>query len=262
MRIDKDQYLHHINGLEEKQAMRRVLDLIEISLNRHIITYTDFLDPNSVRLSESILNRFDDIKYDIDGGFINSERKIISIYSWYYFYEKNQDSPLRAAEVVCNTDVINHRDVLGSLLGLGIVRDKVGDIAIYDGYIHVVLHKDIFDFVLLNLTKIKHENIEIKEIPLNKLGEIIEKGIHKDIISSSKRLDNIISEVYNISRNEASRLIEGNQVKLNYKAELTSHSSVEEGDLVSVRRKGRFRVKAYNGKTKKDRLKLTIFQPE
>ena len=60
--------------------MRKLLDKIEIVIDKHSIQSTDFLDPYSRRLSKSILNRFDNISYSEDGGLINAERKIISIY--------------------------------------------------------------------------------------------------------------------------------------------------------------------------------------
>ncbi len=262
MIINKEEYLLHVNGEEEIKSMRRILDLIEITINRHNVTYTDFLEPNLISLAKSILNRFEEIDYVIEGGFENAERQIISIFSWYYFYEENKDSHIFPVEIKGNIKNLKHKDVLGSILGLGIVRDKVGDIGFFEDSIKVTLSKDISDYVLFNLNKIKRENVVVKPISLKDLGKIKEEGIFKDIISSSMRLDAIVSEAYNLSRSDSQKLIQSNLVKVNYSEENKTSKNIELNDLISVRGKGRFRVASIDGMTKKERIKLKIFYPQ
>lgn len=260
MKINKEEYLLHLTDDQEKKAMRRLLDFIEITINRHCITYTDFFEPNLVEAAKSILNRFDEIAYSIDGGFENAERKIISIYSWYYFYEE-KDLPLMALEIKGNIDNLDHRDVLGSLLGLGIVREKIGDIGFFPDAIRLVASTDISTFILYNLKKIKHENVSLREIPLKDLGELIIEGYDRDVIISSLRLDQLVAEAYNLSRSNAQKLISSKLVKVNFRLEEKCHKILEEGDLVSVRRKGRFKIKEITGLTKKGRIKAKFFYP-
>ncbi|MFB0971404.1 MAG: RNA-binding protein [Tissierellia bacterium] len=262
MIINKEEYLFHVSGEKELKSMKRVLDLIENTLNRHNVTYTDFFEPNLIELAKSILNRFEDIGYVIDGGFENAERQIISIFSWYYFYEENKDSHISPIEIKGNLDNIQHKDVLGSILGLGIVRDKVGDIGFFKNSIKVALSKDISDYVLFNLKKIKRENVEVKSIPINELGKIEEIGVYKDIIASSMRLDAIIGEAFNLSRSDSQKLVQSNLVKVNFKEESKASKSISENDLISVRGKGRFKISSIDGLTKKERIKLKIFYPE
>ena len=83
MWIDKEVYTSHIKDGEKIIKMRRILDKIDIVINRHLTQTTDFLDPYEVRLGESILNRFADINYIQYGGYSNSERKIIIIFPNY-----------------------------------------------------------------------------------------------------------------------------------------------------------------------------------
>lgn len=262
MEINKEEYLYHIHDVDHENAMKRVLDLIEITLNRHILSHTDFLEPNLVKLAKSILNRFDDIEYVIDGGFENAERSVITIFNDYHYFDRQLDSPLRAFKITGNIGELEHRDVLGSVLGLGITRDKVGDIGFFEDSIKIVLHKDISDFILFNLRKIKREYIEIKEIPLSELGEIIEEGSIREVTASSMRLDCVISEAFNLSRSDAKKLIQSELVKVNFDTEDKFHKELEEKDLISVRGKGRVRIKKIGGLTKKERIKLTLFYPE
>ncbi len=262
MKINKEEYLLHIQDEKEKIQMKRVLDLIEITINRHTISYTDFLEPNLIRLAESILNRFREIGYHIDGGFENAERKIISIYSWYYFYEKNSDSKVVGLEIKGNINNIEHRDVLGSLLGLGLVRDIIGDIGFFENSIKVAINKDISNFIIYNLNKVKRENVKVKLIPGEDLGQIIVDGDEKFIIAPSMRLDSIISEALNLSRSDAQKYISSNLVKVNYSYETKAHKDLKIGDLISVRGKGRFHIKSSEGLTKKERIKLVLFFPK
>ncbi len=74
MRIDREKYLSFISDGAEKLALKRILDLAEITLNRHIITHSNFLEPNIIYNAKSILNSFDELEYTSTGGFKNPER--------------------------------------------------------------------------------------------------------------------------------------------------------------------------------------------
>ena len=56
--IDRDKLIGHINNLEDKEEIKRVIDKVEIVLNRYLITSTDFLNPHELNLAISVLNRF------------------------------------------------------------------------------------------------------------------------------------------------------------------------------------------------------------
>ena len=87
LRLNKERYIAHIEDMDQIMNMRRILDKIQIVLNRHIVQSTDFMDPYERRLSRSILNQFSEISYKEIGGFKEAERKIMLIYPDYYQYE-------------------------------------------------------------------------------------------------------------------------------------------------------------------------------
>lgn len=260
MRIDREKYLSFISDDAEKLALKRILDLAEITLNRHIITHSNFLEPNIIFNAKSILNSFDELEYTSSGGFKNPERQIISIYQSYENIE-DLDIPIIGLESEIDTTKISHRDILGSVLGLGIVRDKIGDISILDNKIQLVVFSDISDFIVYNLDRIRHEKVDFKKIALNNLEEAEEEYREKFVIVSSMRLDAVISEAFNLSRSESDKFIKSELVKVNYSTISKGHYELKEGDLVSVRRKGRFKIHSIDGLTKKDRVKLTLFFP-
>ena len=81
------------------------------------------------------LNLFNDIKYSVDGGYDNAERKVIFIYPYYMEYE-DIECPLEIVQVEGNFKFkeISHKDYLGAILNLGIVREKIGDIIIHENF--------------------------------------------------------------------------------------------------------------------------------
>ena len=110
---------------------------------------------------------------------------------------------------------ISHKDYLGSLLSLGIKREKIGDIIIHENFCQVIVSFDICDFILMNLEKVSNNNVKLKEISREDI--IYSKPKYKDVsfTVTSSRIDCIISGLYNISRQESSKLINNEKVQRN-----------------------------------------------
>jgi len=75
---------------------------------------------------------------------------------------------------------------------------------------------------------------------------------------SSLRLDNLISTVYNISRQRSKQLIESGKVKINWSENLRPDFPLELLDIISVRGFGRIQIQELEGKTKKDKYRLLL----
>jgi RNA-binding protein YlmH len=71
-------------------------------------------------------------------------------------------------------------------------------------------------------------------------------------------LDNLISNVYNISRERSKLLIDRGKVKLNFQPIDKVIQELGASDLVSVRGYGRFKLKALSGFSKKGRIKVVV----
>ncbi len=257
MKIDRDKYLNHINDQEQIDNMKRIMDKIDIVLSYHGIESTDFLNPYERRLAISILNRFSEITYVEIGGLDNSERKIISIFPDYYDF-KDDDIEIKAFEIYGYSSNLNHRDILGSLMSLGIIRDKIGDINLHDNKIDIIVKSEIADYIYYNLNKIAKANIKIRELPLEEIveGNVEYKEIKKTI--SSMRLDIIISEALNISRNDSQKIINSNRVKVNWEPIDKVSVSINEGDMISIKGYGRFILYSVDGISRKGKNFITI----
>ena len=77
---------------------------------------------------------------------------------------------------------------------------------------------------------------------------------------SSLRLDAVLSAMLHVSRGTAAELIEAGRVEINHLPVEKPHAPVYEQDVFTVRGKGRFRLTALPGKSKKDRSIIEFCQ--
>lgn len=157
-------------------------------------------------------------------------------------------------------DKIGHRDVLGSLMGLGIKRECIGDI-IVDEDIYVYVIKEMQEFIKNNLVQIGKAIVDVEFSSFEELKEIsVDKYIEDQIIVSSYRLDTIISDVCCLSREKAKQYISLKNVKINGVINTNPDYIVKIDDLISIHRFGRIILKEEIKKTKKDKYVLSILK--
>lgn len=86
-----------------------------------------------------------------------------------------------------------------------------------------------------------------------------EREMHSATVSSL-RLDAVLAAMLHCSRGQASELIEAGRVEINHLPADKPHAQVYEGDVFTVRGKGRFNLTALPGKSRKDRSIIEFFQ--
>lgn len=255
--MDKTKLTSHIKDIDLKNKMFKIIDKANGSLKNYDVRYSDFLNPFEVENAKAILNSDTNLKYTVDGGYDESERKIVFIYPFYMEYEDINDT-LRFIQIEGNFKFksVSHKDYLGSLLSLGIKREKIGDIIIHDNFCQVIVSHDICDFILMNLEKVARNNVKLKEISRKEI--IYSQPTYKEITFtvSSSRIDCIISGLYNISRQESTKLINNEKVQLNYEKITSCSKEIKSGCLISVRGKGRFQITTIGDLTKKGKIKV------
>ena len=140
-------------------------------------------------------------------------------------------------------------------MSLGLKRENIGDILTEAGRAVVFLKEETCGYVLSQLEKVGRTGVTLRKgycLPLPEKGEM--KEFSKTV--SSERLDCIVSAVANVSRTAATELTEQGFVSVNSVVcdKVTKH--VAEGDIISVRSKGKFAIDELNLKTAKGRLLL------
>ena len=154
---------------------------------------------------------------------------------------------------------ITHRNVLGTLMSLGIKRDTIGDIIINNEEIYIFCIQEMSNYIISNLTSINHYLVSIELLDKQAINNIPKPlTIKKEINVSSLRIDNIISKTINISRTDSLNLIEKGLVFINHKECLNSSYNLKNNELISIRGYGRIKYLGLLRTTKKDRLVLEI----
>lgn len=255
--MDKLKLTSHIKDTDLKNKMFRIIDKANGCLKNYDVRYSGFLNPFEVENAKAILNSNSDLKYTVDGGYDESERKIVFIYPFYMEYEDINET-LRFIQIEGNFKFksISHKDYLGSLLSLGIKREKIGDIIIHENFCQVIVTFDICDFILMNLEKVARNNVKLKEISRNDILYNIPNYKEVNFTVSSSRIDCIISGMYNISRQESAKLINNEKVQVNYEKITSCSKEIKSESLISVRGKGRSQITNIGDLTKKGKIKV------
>lgn len=254
---DKERITSHIKDLDLKKTVYKVIDKALGVLKNHDYRCTDFLNPYELKNSIAALNSIDDIKYSVYGGYDESERKVIYIYP-YYVFEEELECPIGALTIEGNFKFkeVSHKDYLGSILGLGIKREKIGDILIHTNFCQVVVKNDIKDYIIFNMNKVARNNISVKEISISDIKKVDIKYKEISFTVSSNRIDSIVSSIYNISRQEANKIISSNRVYIDYEPINNVSKKVDTNSLISVRGKGRCIISDIGDVNKKGRLRI------
>jgi RNA-binding protein YlmH len=243
---------------DDRHIARRVLDIREGAQNNFMINDSDFFYPNEISIGESVLNHFSDTSYLITGISKNAERKAILAAP----YDIDEDELLKEFFTVLRGHIgitsITHRDILGSLISTGLNRNKIGDIYIDDEYVYIIVKKEIEKHVVLNFNRIKNISTNFESVELKTVENLSLKFEKARIITSSMRVDNVVSNIGSMSRSKAQDFIKSGNVKLNWSNDISRNRLLEEGDVLSLRGKGKYKIFGIVGRSKKGNIVLEI----
>ena len=167
--------------------------------------------------------------------------------------------PLAALRITTlEKKTLSHRDYMGSILGLGIKREFIGDIRVHLEGADIIILKELADFFVSNYEKAGRVSIKVEVIPINdiKTGEENAEEVRQSV--SSLRLDNMISSVFKLSRSNAAEAINGGLVYVNGQQIVKSDKLLKKGDKMVLRGKGKAILQDLLGSTKKDKTVVLI----
>ena len=241
--------------------LKRIRELANLSYQRDIVTFSDFLNLNEQNMVSSLKRQFPQIVMEIFGGYENAERQMVAFhpdalaFTWEYPIDCLKIEP----KAIKFSESLTHRDYLGALLNLGIERSVIGDIVVQEKAAWFFCQNKMTDFFLDNLCRVRHTNILITKVddpdklPCPKLEAI-------NGTCASVRLDSLISLAFKASRSSMVSYIEGGQVFVNGKLITSNGYEPKEGDIISVRGKGRFIFDGMSHQTKKARCGVRILR--
>ncbi|WP_414972680.1 YlmH/Sll1252 family protein [Parvimonas sp. G1425] len=213
---------------------------------------SNFFTPLEFKYVERILKNID-LNFDIIFSEEDYERKIL------IFYRENY-SLNDYLETLKFKDIsgIEHRNILGSILHLGINREKVGEIIKVDGYWYIYCLKPIGTFLFSNGLKFAGQDLKLEILNNNFIPSNFKKYEDEKIIVSGLRLDCFVKELARTSREISQKYIKAGYVNLNYEECKDFDKKINENDIISIRKEGKFKVDNFGGLTKKNKFVVNI----
>ncbi|MFC6038258.1 RNA-binding protein [Paenisporosarcina macmurdoensis] len=254
-----EQVLQHFRK-DEQPFIEQVSGWLRETQDRYAPKLTDFLDPRQQFIVQSMIGQNDDVIVTAYGELPEAERKRMLI-SPSYFAATDEDYGITTFSIKYPSKFIKleHPDVLGSLMSLGLDRSKFGDIRVDDSQIEFAVVSEMSDYVTSHLTSIGKSKIKVEELPHDHpYLENKDVWVEESHTVSSMRIDTIIASLFNVSRQKASLLIHSGKVKVNWTVREQPSFELHESDLLSIRGFGRIQIGLIEGRTKKDKIRLQI----
>lgn len=244
---------------EDRLLLAKVWDKINAGLRKNILASTCFLSPRELEMARFLFGDLEGLH--TFGGYEEAERKML-VYLPEYLDESalsDADSPLVCLRAeFYHGDSPSHRDFLGALMGAGIGRETVGDICVGRESCDFFVTAEIAPYIEQNFTsagrthvrisRISHDQVHIPEPEVKEIRDTL----------ASLRLDSVIASGFRIGRSLASTYVTQGKAAIDGLPCEKPDKAVAEGARISVRGLGKIKLVSVNGKTKKDRISVTI----
>ena len=217
--------------------------------------FLGFLDESQRAQCQDLLKWEKGTSFLFWGGYDQAERTMLGFFPD-YLEPSAQEFPLEAVTFRYRAgDKLSHRDFLGSFMALGVERDVLGDILVGEGCCVAFLRREMAPYFLDNIRKIGRVGVKASlgaEEPLPVRREFQELSG----VVASARLDCLVGLLCRTSREKAAGLITAGAVQRNHWETYSQGERVEEGDVLSIRKYGKFIIDQLGPLTAKGRLSV------
>ena len=258
-------------GQEYKELFARIEDLL-LSAENGSLAYTKFLTPAEALCVKKILpQKGIEKRACFLGGYTGAERvRLVILPSYLDGYDENApellaqyfpeeaDSLVRAVKITgSGYKILSHRDYLGSILGLGVERDAVGDIVVHDTReAYAFVSDSIAALMLDSLEYVGSDKVKLCLASIDPSHVFEREFVRINDTVASSRFDCVVSSLTRLSRDKAKSLIDSGMCQHNYIEETRLDIKVAPEDIITVRGHGKFIIRELTDKTKKGRLRL------
>lgn len=258
--MDREKILKGINKIEDKLLVAKIIDRSLISEKIGKVVSSDFLDPYGRSLVDKSLKLTGCSNWGFCGGYDGAERSLVVFCPNYMSLEEKLVEELITVlrVTVKGKPSLTHRDYLGALMGLGIKREKIGDILVNEDFCLIIVLNEVSEYIRYNLEKIGTSKANIDIVDTSELASFELRTSDINATVASLRLDCICGAGFLVSRSKVVDYIKGQKVFVNWE-EVTNPSKIlKEGDVISLRGKGRVLLQEVGRTTKKDRIHIHI----
>lgn len=235
--------------------------------------WTDFLTQAEAAEAEDVCRGLcagTDVEWSLEGGYGDAERRICVLCPkdpWDDgadaagdMSEGGPSGPICVLRISIpkGSPKLTHRDYMGSLLGLGIERHVTGDILVREDGADAVVLSDMAEYIAQNLTSVGRASVSCEVLDITRLtvGQQLTKEIRDTV--ASLRLDSVCASAFRTARGKAQDAIKAGLVSVNGRQCLKPDTELSEGDRISCRGKGRAVIAEVGGRTRKDRITITL----
>ncbi len=244
---------NNYDSQENKLLIARISDGARLCEKRNCPVYTDFLSPAQQGLAEKTAKLYPFLDFQLWGGYENAERKMG------VFIPKRvtePEYPITVLALMTRGEYPAHPEILGALTGLGVRREKIGDILASSLPPKLICNTSVAPFLIENFTKAGRKTFRLQPCEIGHVPEA-EHEI-KTFTVPSLRLDCVAAEGFGMARTKMTELIKKGGAFLNWIETDSPSAPVQEGDTVSLRGFGRLTVSEIGGHSRKDRIFVTV----
>ena len=242
----------------ERLLLARALDKLELARQRNIPACTGFLSPQERVSVENLLNACGHPRHLFFGGYEGAERTVCAFLPDWQEEADASDAMAFLRAAWHESEHPTHRDLLGSLMALGVERETLGDILVSEGSADLIVSAGVAQYLLDNWTgagrtalRLTAIGADALRVPEQKVKEI------RDTVATL-RLDAVTAAGFSMSRGKAAELIAAGRVQKNYREVTKGDASVAQGDVISARGLGKFEVAEVGGLSKKGRTGILL----
>lgn len=253
----REKILRYYRASGDGDLAAKLLELAEFVLRNRKYKVSDFLDPFGFSVAETIAQQYG-LELKADGGYPGAERVKVAFVD--HDFPGKVDFEMNAIGVSWDARYyhISHRDVLGALMGLSIKREVLGDIIMGKDSCQIVVDKAMAVFISENLIKVGSAMVCSTAIDPAAISPREEKMKEIKATVPSLRLDAVAAAGFGTSRTKMTGEIHAEKVKINWQDTHNPSGTVKEGDIISMRGRGRVEVCEIVGQTKKGRVSIVL----
>lgn len=248
-------------GHEDLLCEKRFADLARQADRKGIVCFSDFLTIHELNILREAALRFGGTQ-EVFGGYPNAERQMAAFlpdalcYEWNYPIDCIRIQPVYPKFA----EKLSHRDVLGALMGLGLERDKLGDILSQQNTFYLFVRQEMSRYIMEDLREIRRTAVQCQLVPAQNAQKLTPNMTEHTAIIASNRLDNVVSAFAGQSRSHAAASIQSGKILINGAECLHNSYICKPKDVVSVRGVGKFVFDGVSGETRKGRIKIIYRQ--
>jgi len=239
-----------------KDFTKRTKDLLSTVVFTDKVKMIDFLNIAEQEVLESMARKFEDVNVVFDGGFESAERKRAIVFPTFMIVD-DIDTNVSVFKIeVIGIGEVTHSQVLGSLMGLNIDRSVIGDIMVDSNGAFFASCREFDGFLKEYFTKVGRHDIRL---------ELVEETVVRnqqfedmEIIVSSMRLDVVVKALIQASRTRAEEYLDAGFVRLNHAVDKKASRMCHVGDVLSIRKHGRFKIVENKKTTKSGKYVLVV----